>query len=214
VAIARQPVPSLPLRHSRARWLLAASTHAGEEAIILDAFAQVRDSFDHLILAPRHPRRGDDVAALIAARGLTLSRRSSGSMPDAEPVFLADTMGEMDLWYPLCGVCIVGGSFVSKGGHTPWEPVRMGCAILHGPWVDNFAGPYAQLATAGGALRVQDGQTLAQALVRLNAEGQDRQTHAAAQILRGIGSGTELCDDIGELLPLNRQKIPCAEVIM
>jgi 3-deoxy-D-manno-octulosonic-acid transferase len=214
VAIARQPVPSLPPRESRARWVLAASTHAGEEAAILDAFAQVRDRFDHLIVAPRHPRRGDDVAAVIAARGLPLSRRSSGARPGDEPVYLADTMGEMDLWYQLCGVCIVGGSFVPKGGHTPWEPVRMGCAIVHGPWVENFAAPYAELAVAGGALRVQDGQTLAQALVRLNAEGQDRQTHAAAQILRGIGSGAGLCDDIGELLPLNRQKIPCAEVIM
>jgi 3-deoxy-D-manno-octulosonic-acid transferase len=208
VAIARRPAPNLPLRHSRARWLLAASTHAGEEAIILDAFAQVRDRFDHLILAPRHPRRGDDVAALIAARGLTLSRRSSSSMPNAEPVFLADTMGEMDLWYPLCGVCIVGGSFVPKGGHTPWEPVRMGCAILHGPWVDNFAGPYAQLATAGGALRLQGGQDLAQALTRLNAEGQDRLTSAAAQILSGIGSGAQLCEDIEGLFPLSPPKNP------
>ncbi len=214
VAIARQPVPSLAPRESRARWVLAASTHAGEEAAILDAFAQVRDRFDHLILAPRHPRRGDDVAAVIAARGLPLSRRSSGARPGDESVYLADTMGEMDLWYQLCGVCIVGGSFVPKGGHTPWEPVRMGCAIVHGPWVENFAAPYAELAVVGAALRVQDGQTLAQALVRLNAEGQDRQTHAAAQILRGIGSGAGLCDDIGELLPLNRQKIPCAEVIM
>ena len=208
VAIARRPAPSLPLRHSRARWLLAASTHAGEETIILDAFAQVRDHFDHLILAPRHPRRGDEVAALIAARGLTLSRRSSGSMPDAEPVFLADTMGEMDLWYPLCGVCIVGGSFVPKGGHTPWEPVRMGCAIVHGPWVDNFAGPYAQLATAGGALRLHGGQDLVQALTRLNAEGQDRLTSAAAQILSGIGSGAQLCEDIEGLFPLSPPKNP------
>ena len=208
VAIARRPAPSLPLRHSRARWLLAASTHAGEETIILDAFAQVRDHFDHLILAPRHPRRGDEVAALIAARGLTLSRRSSGSMPDAETVFLADTMGEMDLWYTLCGVCIVGGSFVPKGGHTPWEPVRMGCAIVHGPWVDNFAGPYAQLATAGGALRLHGGQDLAQALAGLNAEGQDRLTSAAAQILSGIGSGAQLCEDIEGLFPQSPPKNP------
>jgi 3-deoxy-D-manno-octulosonic-acid transferase len=84
----------------------------------------------------------------------------------------------------------------------------MGCAILHGPWVDNFAGPYAQLATAGGALRLQGGQDLAQALTRLNAEGQDRLTSAAAQILSGIGSGAQLCEDIEGLFPQSPPKNP------
>ena len=206
VAIARRPAPHLPPRETRARWLLAASTHAGEEAIILDAFAQLRHHFDHLILSPRHPRRGDEVATLIAARGFTLARRSGGAMPGAETVFLADTMGEMDLWYLRCGACIVGGSFVPKGGHTPWEPARMGCAIVHGPWVDNFAAPYTQLAKHGGALQVHGGQDLAAALADLGAESQERLTGAAAQILSGIGSGAQLCHDILTHFPSRPEK--------
>jgi 3-deoxy-D-manno-octulosonic-acid transferase len=207
VAIARLAAPSLPPQESRARWLLAASTHAAEEAIILDAFAQVRSVFDHLIIAPRHPRRADEVAALIAARGLGMARRSSGGMPETEPVFLADTMGEMDLWYARCGVCVVGGSFVHKGGHTPWEPVRMGCAVVHGPWVDNFAAPYATLAAAGGALQAQGAGDLAQALASMNGEAQARQTSAAVHILSGLGNGAQLFHEILTLLSPEPAKI-------
>ena len=208
VAIARLPAPSLPPRDSRARWLLAASTHAGEEAVILDAFETVRDQFDHLILAPRHPRRAEEVAALITARGLTLARRSGGAMPGPEPVFLADTMGEMDLWYRLCGVCIVGGSFVPKGGHTPWEPVRMGCAVLHGPWVENFAAPYGDLVKAGGSGQVQGADDLARALAGLNAQAQEHQTRIAAQILSGLGQGQQLVHDIATLRGPSGAKSP------
>jgi 3-deoxy-D-manno-octulosonic-acid transferase len=205
VAIARLPAPHLPPFETRSRWLLAASTHAGEEAIILDAFAQVRGFFDHLIIAPRHPRRGDEVAGLIAARGFASARRSRGAMPGAEPVFLADTMGEMDLWYARCGVCIVGGSFVPKGGHTPWEPVRMGCAIVHGPSVENFAAPYGALDQTGGALRVAGPDGLGIGLARLNTACQARQSATAAHILADMAGGDHLCD---ALLTLMGQHAP------
>lgn len=204
VAIARLPRPSLPPRESRARWLLAASTHPGEEAMVLDAFVAVRGAFDHLIIAPRHPRRGDAVAALIAARGFDIVRRSSGALPGPEPVFLADTMGEMDSWYARCGLCIVGGSFVPKGGHTPWEPVRMGCAVVHGPWVENFAAPYALLNAVGGAQRASGPEDL----VRLLTQPQDRSILAAAQVLSGLGGGEQLCQDILTLLPPNGANLP------
>ena len=208
VAIARLPAPHLPPPESRVRWLLAASTHAGEEAIILDAFAQVRPLFDHLIIAPRHPRRGDEVAGLIAAQGFSVARRSSGALPQAEPVFLADTMGEMDLWYARCGVCIVGGSFVPKGGHTPWEPVRMGCAILHGPSVENFAAPYAGLDQTGGARRAAGPQDLAHHLAELTPAAQARQSVAAAGILADMAGGQHLCDALLTLMSRKSPNIP------
>ncbi len=208
VAIARLPAPHLPPFETRSRWLLAASTHEGEEAIILDAFAQVRDVFDHLIIAPRHPRRGDEVAALIAARGYTLARRSTGAVPQAEAVFLADTMGEMDLWYARCGACIVGGSFVPKGGHTPWEPVRMGCAIVHGPSVENFAAPYGALDQTGGAMRAAGPQDLARRLAEMTAAAQARQSAAAADILADLAGGEHLCDALLTLMSRKSPNIP------
>lgn len=196
VAIRQLPRPDPTPRQARARWLLAASTHAGEEDIVLDTFLALRDRFDHLIVAPRHPRRGDEVATLIAARGLSLVRRSAGAMPGQEAVFLADTMGEMDLWYALCGVCVVGGSFVPRGGHSPWEPARHDCAILHGPSVENFANPYAALDTFGGAVRVEGPAALTAALQTMDGARQDQMSRAAAESLDISGDGTALIHDI------------------
>ena len=178
------PVMPRP-RDSRAHWLLAASTHDGEDAAILDAFAK-SPNFSHLILAPRHPRRAAAVAALIKARNLPFTLRSTGAMPTTG-VFLADTMGEMDLWYAQCGACIIGGTFADKGGHSPWEPVRHACAILHGPSTANFAAPFATLDAAQAALPVTR-DTLAQTLIQLDAATQDRLSLAATACFRANGS--------------------------
>lgn len=201
VAIGRRSQPVLPDQDSRTRWLLAASTHEGEEALVLDAFLAARDRFDHLILAPRHPHRAAAVLALIRARGLDVAQRSTGAMPGPETVFLADTMGEMDLWYARCGACIVGGSFVPKGGHTPWEPVRFDSAVLHGPSVWNFEAPYAALDSAGGALAVDGVADLSLALAGLDGDSQSRLCAAAAQTLGNCGRGHDLLHDILLLVP-------------
>lgn len=139
-------------RVPRARCVLAASTHDGEDAAILHAFKAAQHQFDLLILAPRHPKRGDAVAKLIMAAGFTFGRRSSGdALTLGHPVYLADTVGEMDHWYAMAGVTIVGGSYANHGGHTPFEPAAAGSAIIHGPFVSNFAESYAALDAAGAA---------------------------------------------------------------
>lgn len=183
-AIARRPKPDWAPRETRASILLAASTHAGEEDQVLRLFAA--SSFDQLILAPRHPKRGDDLEARIAALGLGVTRRSRGQEA-TERVFLADTMGEMDLWYARAGACFVGGSLVDKGGHTPWEPARHGCAILHGPHIANFTAAYAGLAAQGAALPWS-----AEALAQLPPATQDRMARAAASLLAQSGDGAAL----------------------
>ena len=150
----------------RAQTILAAATHPGEEAMVLSAFAQARRTNPHLrlIIAPRHDTRSDDVARLIAQAGHPDERRSRGDDFDG-PVYLADTLGEMALWYRLAGVAFIGGSLVPKGGHTPYEPCAMGCPILHGPHVDNFAEDYARFAAAGAAVRVADAYALGRAML-------------------------------------------------
>ncbi|MEO6300424.1 MAG: glycosyltransferase N-terminal domain-containing protein [Paracoccaceae bacterium] len=175
-AAALLPPAQFQLRETRAHWLLAASTHDGEDAAILDAFKNA-PNFTHLIIAPRHPARATAIAALVTARNLPFTRRSTGAMPSTG-VFLADTMGEMDLWYARAGACIIGGTFANKGGHSPWEPVRFGCAILHGPSTTNFASPFATLDAADAALPVT-AQTLATALQTLDALQQNRLSDAA-----------------------------------
>jgi 3-deoxy-D-manno-octulosonic-acid transferase len=155
----------------RAVWL-AASTHAGEERPVLEAqHALRREGGPLLVLAPRHPDRGDDIHRQIARAGLAVVRRSSGGFPTAETdVWLADTLGEMGIWYRLSPVSFVGGSLVKAGGHTPFEPVQLGSVVLHGPHVFNFAPAYAALDQAGGAIPVESAPALAAAVTRLTRD--------------------------------------------
>lgn len=178
---------AVPLPFPRATTLLAASTHEGEEAIALAAFAGARATRAdlHLILAPRHVRRRDEVEAAIRAAALPFATRSRGAEPDAAvPVYVADTMGEMGRWYAGAGMTFVGGSLVDRGGHTPFEPAAHGSAILTGPNVANAAPAYAALFAAGGATEVTDATSLAAAILRLaDPETQRRQAGAATRAL-------------------------------
>lgn len=161
----------------RALWL-AASTHPGEEEVVAEAqrIAAAAVPGLALVLAPRHPERGPAIAAMLAARGLRVARRAAGQMPDGTTdVYLADTLGEMGLWFDLCPVTFLGGSLVPVGGHNALEPARMGSAILHGGQVANFAPLYADLDRAGAARAVGDAAALAAAVVAL----QDPQARAA-----------------------------------
>ncbi|QQA41580.1 3-deoxy-D-manno-octulosonic acid transferase [Pelagovum pacificum] len=155
------------LSFSRAHTVLAASTHEGEENIVFEAFNRARKSEPklRLILAPRHPERAGDIARRAARLGLQAALRST-SGPPQKPVYIADTMGELELFYGMAGVAFVGGSLVEKGGHTPYEPAALGCAILHGPHVANFGSEYAVLDKAGGAELVTDAESLAAAWLR------------------------------------------------
>ncbi len=172
----------------RAATLLAASTHPGEEAGILNAFAAARAQGgpQFLILAPRHPTRGDEVAALITAAGLGFARRSKGQKPMADtPVFLADTLGEMALWYQMAGICLIGGSFADVGGHTPFEPAAFDCALIHGPSVHNFAPQFAALDRAGGTVAMRQIADLTGTLPGLDTA---RQIHLAAAARAGLAA--------------------------
>lgn len=164
----------------RATCWLAASTHEGEEEAILDAHLRARAVHTglRLILAPRHPDRGPAIAAMIEARGLDFARRSEGA--ETAGVLLADTLGEMPLWYDRASVCFTGGSLNARGGHTPWEPAAHRCAILHGPDIGNFLEDYAALAQAGAAQQVT-AQNLGDAVAALTGSAQAETMGQAAR---------------------------------
>lgn len=145
--------------------VLAASTHPGEEASILQAH-QRASAGALLILAPRHPDRGAEVTALARGRALSVVQRSAGAVPAAETdVYVADTLGEMGLFYALADVVVMGGGFAEGvGGHNPLEPARFGKPILTGPEVFNAAELYADLFERVGAIRVADEEALARDL--------------------------------------------------
>ncbi|MDO9710201.1 3-deoxy-D-manno-octulosonic acid transferase [Paracraurococcus lichenis] len=134
---------------------LAASTHPGEEAILAAAHPLLAAAHPGLltVIVPRHPERGAVIAADLAP--LPTARRAAGALPGpGTAVYVADTLGELGLFYRLARVCLVGGSLVPHGGQNPREPARLGCPILLGPHCWNFEEPVARLLAAGGALRV------------------------------------------------------------
>ncbi|HLQ18277.1 MAG TPA: glycosyltransferase N-terminal domain-containing protein [Tabrizicola sp.] len=134
------------------RPVLLASSHPEDEFVTLSAFRAL-SSRPLLIIAPRDPSRGDEIAARVAEHGLTASRKSTGEGPTAD-VWIADSFGDMGLWYGLCPITIIGGTFGPTEGHNPWEPAALGSAILHGPRIANFLQDFGALHTAAAARQV------------------------------------------------------------
>jgi 3-deoxy-D-manno-octulosonic-acid transferase len=148
---------------ARQVWLLA-SSHPGEETLALAAHTELRQR-EHdalLIIAPRVPTRGAELAALCPP---ATPRRSAGALlPTDAPVYLADSIGEMGLWYRLAPVALVGGSVATVGGHNPHEPLALGCAVLHGPNVWNFSESYVALDALGLSQPITDAAQLVAAV--------------------------------------------------
>lgn len=175
---------------------LAASTHAGEESAIVAVHRALAKRHPHLltIIAPRHPDRGQEVASIATQAGLRASRRSEGIHPDrATDVYVADTVGEMGLFYRLSPVVVMGGSLVAHGGQNPIEPAKLGAAILHGPHVHNFEDVYAAIDLARGALMVKDSTALARAVSELltNTALTRDMARAAGEAVQSLGGAVE-----------------------
>jgi 3-deoxy-D-manno-octulosonic-acid transferase len=150
--------------------ILAASTHPGEEEVVIAALARLEPAFPGLvgILAPRHPERGGEIEALAREAGLRVARRSLGEVPLRDTqLYIADTIGELGLFYRLSPVAVMGGSFVEHGGQNPIEPAKLGAAVVHGPHVWNFAEVYAALDAQAAAFAVADPAALADILAGL-----------------------------------------------
>jgi 3-deoxy-D-manno-octulosonic-acid transferase len=151
----------------RSNVFLAASTHSGEDQIILKAFQLARQHTPdlRLIIAPRHPDRVPEIVHLLKQAGLKFSRHTEATPPnDIGDVLIADGLGDMALWYSVSFAAFVGGSLVEKGGHTPFEPAQFNCAIIHGPSTYNQSAAYEALQTANAATQVNDGAALANAI--------------------------------------------------
>ncbi len=186
------------LLEGRPCWL-AASTHEGEEEIAATANRHALRSWHRLLLiiAPRHPDRAAGIVAGLRAGGWKVAQRSAEEGVSSETqIYVADTMGEMGLWYRLSPVSLIGGSLVPVGGHNPFEPAALGSAILHGPHVENFADIYARLAGAG-ATREVDGETLGAAVAQaLEPDVAAKMAHAAWEVCSEGADVTEKAMDL------------------
>ena len=146
--------------------LCAASTHPGEDEVLLDAYAIAlkQNPSLKLILVPRHPKRAPAIKLLMEQRTLSFATRSGGELPQAtDHVYLADTIGELPLWYTASATTFVAGSILPIGGHTPFEPAAYGSSIIHGPYFSNFQDIYTGLQHAKGSIMVSSADEIATA---------------------------------------------------
>lgn len=180
---------------------LAASTHKGEDELVAEAHRLASKTIQRLLLiiAPRHPERGDDVARIMRERGWAVKQRSSGELPDQDTeVYVADTLGELGLWFRVAPVSFIGGSLVEIGGHNPFEPAALGSAILHGPYVENFADIYFRLSQAEAAVEITNPVSLAEAVYEvMSPDKAASMAHAAWEV---CSEGAEVTDKVMEIL--------------
>ena len=190
-------------RFDRPATVLAASTHEGEEQVVIEAFHIVRKTLPdaRLIIAPRHPRRALEVRQLIEGAGFSVAQRSRNEQEKSD-VYLADTLGEMSLWFSLAGTVFVGGSLGDRGGHTPYEPVQHRCFVLHGPDVANFREPYAILDSSGVGQQVRTAADMATQIIEFSSKTSDPTTEklfSDVQFTLG-GDGKSLEDLVAQIL--------------
>jgi len=193
----------------RPRWL-AASTHPGEERIAGETQRALRGRLPGLItlLAPRHPRRAGSIRRELEALGLTVAQRSRGeAIAPATDVYLADSIGELGLWYRLAEVVFVGGSLVAHGGQNLLEPATLGCAILAGPHTANFARLAAELTDAGALRQVGGPAALTAAVADLLAQPAEREAMAAAAKDYAAAQAGVLDRVMAALAPLLRETL-------
>lgn len=193
------PPPSDPARlaefngavGARPVWA-AVSTHEGEEELILGAHAAIAQQIPALltVIVPRHRERGGEIATLAQARGLPVALRSRDGEPGPDvAIYVADTVGELGTIFRSVGVVFMGKSLVAGGGQNPIEPAKLGCAVLHGPHIENFGEVYGALAAVKGAARVNDAAALARAVQYLLSDParMRRMGRASAEAVEKLG---------------------------
>ncbi|WP_372783618.1 3-deoxy-D-manno-octulosonic acid transferase [Phenylobacterium sp.] len=148
--------------------VLAASTHPGEEALIAQAFRTATDDGPPavLVVAPRHPDRGPEIADALAALGFIVARRAAGeALGPTTTAYVADTLGELGAFYVTADAVVMAGSFMAGiGGHNPLDAARLEAAIVTGPHAFNAREIYAEMFAEVAAIEAADGEALARHL--------------------------------------------------
>ncbi|MGC1558884.1 MAG: 3-deoxy-D-manno-octulosonic acid transferase [Bradyrhizobium sp.] len=176
--------------------VVAASTHPGEEEILIKTHHMLARFFPALltVIVPRHPARGEAVARMVGDAGLYVALRSREELPTANTaIYVADTLGELGLFYRLSPVVFMGGSLVAHGGQNPIEAAKLGASIVHGPHVFNFADVYRALDGAGGARLAETQEALVKQLGQLLADPAQRSQSVAAaeRVVAQLGGALE-----------------------
>jgi len=177
---------------------LAASTHSGEEEIIADVHNNVKTAYGDLltVIVPRHSRRGKEIASAIEKKDMRVALRSrDDDITSGTDVYVADTMGELGIFYRLTGIVFIGGSLVPHGGQNPFEPALLDCTILYGPHMDNFKEFCHELEVVHGAVLVKNEKELAARVDELLRD-QTRQEEIAQAALKAVRAKQTVIDDV------------------
>ncbi len=217
-------VPALPvddeelnklqsLMGGRPRWL-AASTHPGEEDVVAGVHRDLKVDHPGLltIIVPRHPARGTEIAEMLTAQGLSVAVRSRKEAPDEKTdIYVADTMGEMGLFFRLADIVFMGKSLVPLGGQNPLEAFRLQSAVIHGPHMMNFQWMSEEMARQDCAVSVRDQATLSKAVGKLLADP-ERCRELAANGTAFVDSQAQvvnlIADEIASVLAEHQRKAP------
>jgi 3-deoxy-D-manno-octulosonic-acid transferase len=176
--------------------IVAASTHPGEEEVLIEVHRTLARYFPSLltVIVPRHPGRGEAIGQMIEAARLHTALRSRGDLPTATTdIYVADTMGELGLFYRLSPVVFMGGSLVPHGGQNPIEAIKLGASIVHGPHVFNFTDVYGAIDAAKGAGIADTQEALTKQLGHLLADpaARERLLTASTRVVEGLGGALE-----------------------
>ena len=212
-----QPVDAALLQSFRSELtgreiFVAASTHDGEDAEVIRAHRALRQKFPKLctILVPRHPERGPAVAELAKSMGQRVAQRSLGQLPNETcDIYVADSIGELGLYYALTDVAFIGGSLISHGGQNPLEAVRLSTAVVTGPSQHNFADVYRTLKNSGAAIEVHSAEQLADEVSTLlsNRSACKKMMSNGQHCLNKLGGALSLTTStLLDLLPTNVQE--------
>lgn len=187
-----------PLKESVGKRIIwaAASTHEGEEEQIADVHEQLKVLYPDLltVLIPRHPHRGESIREGLQKRGMTVATRSKGdAITEGTEIYLADTMGELGLFFRIAKVVFIGASLIARGGHNPLEPARLGCAVIMGPSSYNFIEIVEDMQAKGALITVADKQALALLLTSLLADTKKQALFGgkALTVVKEAGAVTE-----------------------
>jgi len=193
---------------------LAASTHPGEDVIIAKVHHELTARHKNLltIIVPRHPQCGGDVMRAGEAQGFGMAQRSRGdALTETTGIYVADTIGELGLFYAIAPVAFIGGSLVPHGGQNPVEAIRHECVVIAGPLVHNFMREYAALVKAGGCIGVRSADNLAMEADKLLDDAKARNKilrKGNATIARMAGALNLSLKELAPLLPPAKGKRP------
>ncbi|WP_417452920.1 3-deoxy-D-manno-octulosonic acid transferase [Kiloniella sp.] len=185
----------------------ASSTHRGEEAFLAEAHEKLKSKFPNLlcIIAPRHPERGPEILNEFQGKDLTVSLRSEGTdIIEDTSIYLADTLGELGLFYALSPVVIIGGSLLRKGGQNLLEPARQNCAIICGPEMQNFEEICNEMVDNHAVVKLSEPEDITEQLEVLLSDKSFQQRLAQKAAAYVKDRGQEINAVAGEIL----QKLP------